>query len=246
MPPAPTECKQTLIQRHRAAQQGRKIATKVLISLVSLSFPALWDIDRKSVNSSQWQLHGFCIINYLYQARHSNYHPDEYDILISHALILIALQHLTVSGGLAWWSEDSPKSIRHLPEDHWLRRPLFLPLCVEINTASLYVRVRSHPSRYGLPFVSQMKTKKISRNDVHLLRFVLDCEALYNNIPVTDGLREVLAKLIWQPMYVVWTLEDYWIFSFEDSMVIHAASDVNFIFFSWNRAEMLSWVFSYS
>lgn len=99
-PPAHIESKQTLIQWNGEAHQGRKIAAKVLISTVSLSFPAWWDIDRKSVNSSQWQLHGFCIINYLYQARHSNYHPDEYDILISHALILIALQHLTVSGGL--------------------------------------------------------------------------------------------------------------------------------------------------
>lgn len=81
---------------------GFQIAAKEIISQISLSFLELWDIDRKSVNSSQWQLHGFCIINYLYGARHSNYHPDEYDILISQALILIALQHLAVSAGLAW------------------------------------------------------------------------------------------------------------------------------------------------
>lgn len=159
-PPALTEGKQTLIRWHGEARQGRKIAVKVLIFSGSLSFPARWDIDRKSVNSSQWQLHGFCIINYLYQARHSNYHPDEYDILISYALILIALQHLTVSGGLAWWSEDSPKSIRHLPEDQWLRSPLFLPICFEINMASLFESVctcvRSHPSHCGLVFLSQM------------------------------------------------------------------------------------------
>lgn len=78
---------------------GFQITAKELISpnLFILSR----DVDRKSVNSSQWQLHGFCIINYLYGARHSNYHPDEYDILIRQALILIALQHLTVSAGLA-------------------------------------------------------------------------------------------------------------------------------------------------
>lgn len=81
---------------------GSQIAAKELISQISLSFLELRDVDRKSVNSSQWQLHGFCIINYLYGARHSNYHPDEYDILIRQALILIALQHLTVSAGLAW------------------------------------------------------------------------------------------------------------------------------------------------
>lgn len=80
---------------------GSQIAAKELISQISLSFLELRDVDRKSVNSSQWQLHGFCIINYLYGARHSNYHPDEYDILIRQALILIALQHLTVSAGLA-------------------------------------------------------------------------------------------------------------------------------------------------
>lgn len=102
---------------------GLKIATKELISQISLSFLELWDVDRKSVNSSQWQLHGFCIINYLYQARHSNYHPDEYDILIRHALILIALQHLTVSAGLAWWIGDSRNTIRHLLQEHCLRYP---------------------------------------------------------------------------------------------------------------------------
>lgn len=80
---------------------GSQIAAKELISQISLSFLELRDVDRKSVNSSQWQLHGFCIINYLYGARHSNYHPDEYDILIRQALILIALQHLTVSASPA-------------------------------------------------------------------------------------------------------------------------------------------------
>lgn len=84
------------------APAGSQIAAKELISQISLSFLELRDVDRKSVNSSQWQLHGFCIINYLYGARHSNYHPDEYDILIRQALILIALQHLTVSAGPAW------------------------------------------------------------------------------------------------------------------------------------------------
>lgn len=83
------------------APAGSQIAAKELISQISLSFLELRDVDRKSVNSSQWQLHGFCIINYLYGARHSNYHPDEYDILIRQALILIALQHLTVSAGPA-------------------------------------------------------------------------------------------------------------------------------------------------
>lgn len=135
--------------------EGRDTAAKTLISSISLSFLTLWDADSKSVNSSQWQLHGFCIINYLYQARHSNYHPDEYDILISHALILIALQHLTVSGVQAWWSEDSPSLLDICLKTSGSISGILAPISSDQYSLKLSVCTcgGSHQFLYGLAFL---------------------------------------------------------------------------------------------